>query len=238
MPGPGKSFDAFAADQTACKTYASSQVQGQAQAANNRAFGTAALGTLLGAGLGAAIGGAAGDAGAGAAIGAGTGAGGGSAIAGANNQNDQALIQVQYDNSYAQCMYAKGNQVPGFPVATAMPGAVSQSSGPDPALVQAVQGELVRLGYMSGPADGIMGPHTRTAISAYEQSAGLPVDGSVSHRLLTKLETTTPGTAAPVASAAPASGWVSPGAPTAPAAAAPPASSWVTPASAPATASQ
>ena len=71
MPGPGKSFDAFAYDQAACKQYAQGAVAGQAENANTRAVGAAALGTVLGAGLGAAIGG-----GRGAAIGAGSGADG------------------------------------------------------------------------------------------------------------------------------------------------------------------
>ena len=109
MPGPGKPFDQFAADQQACQGYANAQTAPLAAQANNQAVGGALLTTALGAGLGAAIGG-----GNGAAIGAASGAlvGGaagarGSSIAGMN-------IQQQYDIYYAQCMYAHGDQVPGY----------------------------------------------------------------------------------------------------------------------------
>ncbi len=114
MPGPGKSFEVFAADQNFCRYFAEQQVQGQAQNANNRAVGSAVIGTLVGAGLGAATGAAFGNAGAGAAIGAGTGVIGGSAVGGSMSNNAQGNIQIQYNNAYAQCMFAKGHQVPGF----------------------------------------------------------------------------------------------------------------------------
>ena len=67
MPGPGKAFATFQADNAACKEFATGQVQGQADASNQRAVGAALLTTVLGTGLGAAVGGAAGSAGAGAA---------------------------------------------------------------------------------------------------------------------------------------------------------------------------
>src|SRR5579871_4950605 len=109
MPGPNKSIEAFQADETACEQYASQRVAGQAEAANNTAIGEAVLGTALGAGLGAAIGG-----GRGAAIGAASGAVVGTAV-GANSSGwAQMSLQQRYDISYAQCMYARGNQVPGF----------------------------------------------------------------------------------------------------------------------------
>jgi len=114
MPGPGKSFDAFQADQANCKGYAAGQVQGQADAANQQAVGAGVLGTVLGAGLGAAIGGAAGNAGAGAAIGAASGAGLGTAYGANGSSYAQMSIQQQYDAAFSQCMYAKGEQVPGF----------------------------------------------------------------------------------------------------------------------------
>lgn len=126
MPAPNKPFEVFAADQGDCKQYAQQQVSGQAQAANNQAVGTAVIGTLLGAGLGAAIGG-----GQGAAIGAASGAVAGTAIGASGSQAQQAAIQQQFDNAYAQCMYAKGNQVPG----TAPPGPGYQPpNGPPPPL--------------------------------------------------------------------------------------------------------
>lgn len=40
-----------------------------------------------------------------------------------------------------------------------------------------VQQRLRELGYDPGPADGVMGPRTRTAISAYQRDMGMRVDG-------------------------------------------------------------
>jgi uncharacterized protein YcfJ len=109
MPAPGKPFDVFQGDQALCKNFASNEVAGGAQQANNRQVGTAVVGTLLGAGLGAAIGG-----GRGAAIGAGAGALGGTAVGANPSQNAQYSMQQRYDLSYSQCMYSRGNQVPGY----------------------------------------------------------------------------------------------------------------------------
>jgi uncharacterized protein YcfJ len=109
LPAPNQPFQAFQDDQANCKQYASQQVAGQADAANQKAVGGAVLTTALGAGLGAAIGGG---------RGAGIGAAGGSVVGAAggagSSQNAQLSIQQQYNNAYAQCMYSKGNQVPGF----------------------------------------------------------------------------------------------------------------------------
>jgi uncharacterized protein YcfJ len=109
MPAPGKPFDVFASDQAICKQFADSQVAGGAQAANNQQVGTAVLGTILGAGLGAAIGG-----GRGAAIGAASGALGGTAVGAGPASQANLSLQQRYDIAYAQCMYTRGNQVPGF----------------------------------------------------------------------------------------------------------------------------
>ncbi|MEA2740352.1 MAG: hypothetical protein QOH05_3659 [Acetobacteraceae bacterium] len=109
MPAPGKPFDVFQSDQALCKQYAAGEVQGGAQQANNRQVGTAVLGTLLGAGLGAAVGG-----GRGAAIGAGAGAIGGTAVGAGPVAGAQYSLQERYDLSYSQCMYSRGNQVPGY----------------------------------------------------------------------------------------------------------------------------
>jgi Putative peptidoglycan binding domain len=239
MPGPGKSFDAFQNDNASCKGFAASQVQGQADAANQQAVGTGVLGTVIGAGLGAAVGAGFGNAGAGAAVGAASGAGLGTAYGANGNSYAQMSIQQQYDNAFSQCMYAKGDQVPGYaPIATAPPppppGAVSVA---DP-LVRSTQSELIRLGYLQGGADGYMGPRTRNAISSFEQSSGLPADGYPSPTLLARLQSTPtgspPGAPAPTASAP--SNWV---APTGSASAAPPGApsapptGWVAPAKTP-----
>lgn len=114
MPAPGKPFDVFQSDQLLCKQYAEGQVAGQAEDANMRAVGAAALTTALGAGLGAAIGSASGAAGIGAGIGAGSGALGGAGIGAMQSDRANMTIQQRYDIAFSQCMYSRGNQVPGF----------------------------------------------------------------------------------------------------------------------------
>lgn len=108
MPSPNKPFDVFQQDQEQCKQYAQSQVAGQASSANTGAVGRATLGALLGAGLGAAVGNHQG-----AGVGAGVGALAGTASGGDSTDRADNVIQIQYNNAYEQCMYSKGNQVPG-----------------------------------------------------------------------------------------------------------------------------
>lgn len=116
MPAPNKPFAVFQEDQAVCKQYAEQQVAGGASQANTQQIGTAVVGTALGAGFGAAIGG-----GQGAAVGAGTGAIAGTAIGAGQAQQTQLSLQQRYDIGYEQCMYAKGNQVPGFQPAAPPP---------------------------------------------------------------------------------------------------------------------
>lgn len=128
MPAPSKPFEVFQSDQGLCKQYASGEVQGGPEQANDRQVGTAIVGTLLGAGLGAALGG-----GRGAAIGAGAGVLGGTAAGASPSGKAQYGLQQRYDLAYSQCMYARGNMVPGFQsaVATSTP-AYSAGSQPAP----------------------------------------------------------------------------------------------------------
>lgn len=109
MPGPNKPFEVFQGDQVMCKQYAEGQVAGQAENENLRAGGAALLTTALGAGLGAAIGG-----GRGAAIGAASGALGGTGIGAMTSDRGNQTIQQRYDIAFSQCMYSRGNQVPGY----------------------------------------------------------------------------------------------------------------------------
>jgi len=109
MPGQNKSFDQFSADQQTCQGYANAQTAPLSAQANNQALGGALLTTALGAGLGAAIGG-----GRGAAIGAASGAVVGGAAGAQGSSLAGMSIQQQYNIFYSQCMYARGNQVPGF----------------------------------------------------------------------------------------------------------------------------
>ncbi|HJV64568.1 MAG TPA: glycine zipper family protein [Geomonas sp.] len=114
LPAPGKPFEVFQTEDLLCRRWAESQFgMNPQEAANQGAAGSAALGTVLGAGAGALIGAGAGNAGAGAAIGAGSGLLLGTASGAGNSQVYGYEAQRRYDNSYIQCMYAKGNQIPG-----------------------------------------------------------------------------------------------------------------------------
>jgi hypothetical protein len=116
MPAANKPFDVFQQEVTSCKQYAEQQVSGQAEAANRQSVGASVLGTGLGA-LGGALGGG-GAAGVGAATGAIADTGAGAAE---SSQAAQPAIQQRYDTAFEQCMYAKGNQVPGFEPTAASP---------------------------------------------------------------------------------------------------------------------
>lgn len=112
MPGQNKPFSVFQDDQAICRQFAEQQVGGAQQAQNtatNQTLLGAGVGTLLGAGLGAAVGG-----GRGAAIGAGVGALGGTAVGASQGQDTTMSVQRRYDIAYEQCMYSRGNQVPGY----------------------------------------------------------------------------------------------------------------------------
>lgn len=108
LPGTGKTFDQFRADDFSCRGYAQSQVGGTAQqAAADSTVRSAALGTLVGAALGAAV-----DGGRGAGSGAGVGLAMGT-MAGADAGNYSGNnLQRRYDYAYQQCMYAQGHRVP------------------------------------------------------------------------------------------------------------------------------
>ena len=115
MPAPSKPFEVFVADDAVCKQFAEAQtgINPQAAAAQQTVAG-AAIGTAVGAAAGAAIGAAAGNVGVGAAAGAGSGLLLGTA-AGANAGYGAGFtLQQRYNIAYMQCMYAKGNQIPGF----------------------------------------------------------------------------------------------------------------------------
>ncbi len=109
MPGTGRNFDQFRADDADCRQYAYGQVGGTTanQVAVDSGVKSAVLGTAVGAAAGAAIGGSSG-----AGVGAGAGLLVGS-LAGANAGEASGYgLQRRYDNAYIQCMYAKGDRVP------------------------------------------------------------------------------------------------------------------------------
>lgn len=56
------------------------------------------------------------------------------------------------------------------------------------ATVAEVQRQLAKAGFRPGPADGLMGPRTHSAIRAYQRDNGLRVDGRATASLLTAIE--------------------------------------------------
>ena len=113
-PAPGKPLEVFQSDDAVCRQWASQQVGAQpSDTANKTLASGAAVGTILGAGLGAAIGAASGQVGVGLGIGAASGALLGTAAGMGPASGSGYEVQRRYDNAYMQCMYTKGNQVPG-----------------------------------------------------------------------------------------------------------------------------
>ena len=109
LPGTGRSFDQFRADDAACRQYAWQQIGGMTagRAATDSAVASAAVGTAVGALAGAAINGSHG-----AAVGAGTGLLFGSVAGSGASQASSYDAQRRYDHAYVQCMYAYGHRVP------------------------------------------------------------------------------------------------------------------------------
>jgi len=109
LPGTGRTFDEFRADDAYCRDYAFQQIGGRSreQVASSSAVQNAAVGTAIGAVAGAAIGGR--DA---AGVGAGMGLIVGSASGADASRHAVYGSQRQYDHAYVQCMYARGHRVP------------------------------------------------------------------------------------------------------------------------------
>jgi peptidoglycan hydrolase-like protein with peptidoglycan-binding domain len=168
-PGPGKSPADFQADYTVCKQAAAQSVVALVSAANNQGLAAGALA--------AAGGSTSGDA----------------ATTGAQTSTAaQAGIQQQYDATFGNCMYSKGELVAGMtPPPAAPPPPPEEPTAPvvvrNP-LVMKVQNALVQLGYLHAHADGVAGPHTAAAIRQFETDKGLTVDGVSSHNLLAQLQ--------------------------------------------------
>jgi outer membrane lipoprotein SlyB len=113
LPGTGKNFEEFQANDAVCRQWALQQTGTTPNRAGAASTVTgAAIGAVVGAGLGAAVGAAAGSPATGAAVGAGVGVLGGTAVGAGNAYDAGVSVQRRYDNAYVPCMYAKGNQVP------------------------------------------------------------------------------------------------------------------------------
>jgi uncharacterized protein YcfJ len=112
MPGPGKPFDQFNADNAICRDFARQQIGVDPnEVAREQVVTGAAAGAVLGAAAGTLMRDGH-DNPAGPMAGAGLIVG---SAAGANAANQSTMtLQRRYDIAYQQCMYAKGNQVPGY----------------------------------------------------------------------------------------------------------------------------
>lgn len=119
MPGTGKSYEQFVADDNVCRqaAFAQSGVAPADQSGSNAA-GTAIAGAALGAAAGAALGSASANLGGGAAVGGALGLLAGTAVGANGAQAAAGNAQFRFDTAYTQCMYAKGNQVPSTPPTT------------------------------------------------------------------------------------------------------------------------
>lgn len=109
LPGTGKSFQQFRADDALCRQFALQGIGGKepGQVADDAGVRSAVAGAAIGAAAGAAIGGSEG-----AGVGAGTGL-----LVGGLAGTEAAQVsgydaQQRYDFGYIQCMYAQGHRVP------------------------------------------------------------------------------------------------------------------------------
>jgi len=109
LPGTGKSFEQFRADDQDCRQYAGMQIGGTTpnQSAADSVAKSAVIGTAVGALAGAAMGGQRG-----AAAGAGTGLAVGAVAGTAAGDASAYGAQRRYDYAFQQCMYAKGHKIP------------------------------------------------------------------------------------------------------------------------------
>jgi uncharacterized protein YcfJ len=108
MPAPGKPFELFVEEEKTCRDYAEQSIgQSRNDAAAKNFVGAVVVGTAIGAAAGALGGGDHGNS-------AATGMLAGSMIGAGESSNASGDAQRRYDIAYEQCMYAKGNQIPGY----------------------------------------------------------------------------------------------------------------------------
>ena len=111
MPTPGTPFEVFMQEDRQCRAFAEQSIgMNPTDRGAENVVGSAAVGTAIGAAAGALAGGNRG-----AATGAAVGMVAGTATGTSNAAYAGAEAQRRYDIAYQQCMYAKGNQLPGSP---------------------------------------------------------------------------------------------------------------------------
>lgn len=123
-------------------------------------------GGAIGAGTGAVVGAVTGlSVLQGAVIGAGVGA-----VVGAVTNNDQINLGSLHSGSSGKSGQAQ-----------------TSSHKPVSPIVKDVQASLIKAGYSPGAADGIAGPKTKSAITAYQRDHGLALDGEANEKLLSHI---------------------------------------------------
>ena len=110
LPGQGKNFEQFQADDSLCRQWAMQQT---GTTTSNASAGATVSGAAIGTAVGAAAGAAAGNPAIGAAAGAGVGLIGGTAVGASAGSDASSTAQRRFDMTYMQCMYAKGQSDPG-----------------------------------------------------------------------------------------------------------------------------
>ncbi|HUX89939.1 MAG TPA: YMGG-like glycine zipper-containing protein [Gallionellaceae bacterium] len=130
MPAPGKPFEVFVTDDRICRQFAEQSIGASpSETASQNAVETAAKGVAIGAAVGALAGGREG-----APTGAAIGLLGGTAAGTEQGSYAARDVQLRYDIAYQQCMYAKGNQVPGYQMQQIVPPPTPNSRSRQPAL--------------------------------------------------------------------------------------------------------
>jgi hypothetical protein len=131
LPSTDKPFEVFQAEDAICRQWAAQQIGLSPQEmVDKNTVSSAVVGTIIGAGLGAAIGSTTGDAGAGAAIGGASGLLLGTASGADSGRVYGYEAQRRYDIAYMQCMYSKGNQIPGMVTRTRSIQSIPPPPGP------------------------------------------------------------------------------------------------------------
>lgn len=128
MPSANKPFSVFMQDDDLCRGWAAHSI---GQAGHDAAAQSLLASTVTGAAIGLIAGGAMGG-----DRGAGTGAAVGTAVGASVGASQSAAIgwntQRQYDIAYQQCMYSKGNSVPGAQYGIYNYGGTPQTYAPPP----------------------------------------------------------------------------------------------------------
>jgi outer membrane lipoprotein SlyB len=130
LPGSGKSFDQFRADDFECRQYAF--VQSGAQAPDQAGVDSGVKSAAVGAAVGAVAGAALGRSGHAAVAGAGIGTAGGALAGTGAAAQTGGTVQHRYDMAFQQCMYAKGHQIPMAGARYSAPSSYRQAAPPPP----------------------------------------------------------------------------------------------------------